>query len=177
MNRIDYTAYAARGGDFAAYAQHELPERLCEAWCRDYRNSFRDADIVSIAAGSFSHLFDLTAERTLAAYGVSGGKVSTPRDRSRMAGHPKAEGRDYHRGHLIPHSAGGGMDINLFIQRGAVNIGRFRELENLAVGNPGSFYFVRLIYGSDGGQRPAFVEQGVFVNSKSSRIEDRFHPN
>jgi hypothetical protein len=177
MNRIDYSTWTIPAADFAGFVQHELPDRLSDAWCADYRRAFRDADIVSIPLDPFVYLFDLTGERALGAYGIMGGKVSAPRDRARMAGHPKAEGRDYHRGHLMPHSGGGGTDINLFSQLGSLNVGAFRELEKIAVASPGTFYFVRLLYDLTGSQRPASVEQGLLINAKSSRIETRFFLN
>ncbi len=63
---------------------------------------------------------------------------------------------------MIPHAGHGGTDINLFIQLGSVNVGPFRVLEKLALANPGSFYFVRLLYQRDSqSQRPIFVEQGL----------------
>jgi len=173
MNEIDYSQIAIPQAGFASFACNELPDRLCDLWCAQYRRTFRDAEIVSIALDPFVYLFDLSGERVVAAYGIMGGKASEPRDRARMAGHPKAEGHDYHRGHLMPHSGGGGTDINLFSQLGTVNVGPFRELERLAVANPGSFYFVRLLYDLTGSQRPAWVEQGLALSSGSHEIQLR----
>jgi hypothetical protein len=114
----------------------------------------------------------------LAAYAFSAGRDSHIRDKARMAGHPKAEGAKYHRGHLIPHSGGGGTDINLFSQLGAVNIGGFRRLERLFVDLPGSFYFVRLIYPAGNSQRPQFVEQGLLAkDSGNPRFEYEYFGN
>jgi hypothetical protein len=177
MDRIDYSPIAIPSAGFSSFVHHELPDRLSDLWSADYRRTFRDAEIVSIPLDPFVYLFDLTGERALGAYGIMGGTVSAPRDRARMAGHPKAEGRDYHRGHLMPHSGGGGTDINLFSQRGALNIGAFRELERRAVANPGTFYFVRLLYDLTGSQRPASVEQGVVLDSKALKIESRYFVN
>lgn len=50
---------------------------------------------------------------------------------------------DYHRGHAIAHTLGGGTDINLFSQRGMLNIGEFRRLERAAVADPNALYLVR----------------------------------
>lgn len=166
MNRIDYSRIAIPSADLGGFLANELPDRLSDAWCADYHRAFRDAEIVSIPLDPFVYLFDLTGERALGAYGIMGGTVSAPRDRARMAGHPKAEGRDYHRGHLMPHSGGGGTDINLFSQLGSLNVGAFRELEKIAVGKPGTFYFVRLLYDLTGSQRPAAVEQGALLPGK-----------
>jgi hypothetical protein len=177
MNKLDYSSFDSPGADFATFVQHELPDRLCAAWCRDYRDTFRNTEIVSIALAPFVYLFDLAGERSVAVYGIMGGKVSPPRDGARMAGFPKAEGPQYHRGHAMPHSAGGGTDINLFIQPGALNVGPFRELEKLAVASPGSFYFVRFLYDLTGSQRPAFIEQGALVNATPARMQTRFFAN
>ena len=53
------------------------------------------------------------------------------------------------------------MDINILSQRGSINIGRFRVLENQAVKTPGSLYFTYWVYGRNTGQRPQRVEQGL----------------
>jgi hypothetical protein len=174
---MDYERIVIPSCRFGSFLQHELPGRLCELWCADYRRAFRDAEIVSVALDPFVYLFDLAGERALGAYGIMGGKVSAPRDRARMAGHPKAEGRDYHRGHLMPHSGGGGTDINLFSQLGSLNVGTFRELEKRAVANPGTFYFVRLLYDLTGSQRPASVEQGSVIAENTPKIEARWFLN
>jgi hypothetical protein len=174
MNRIDYSSIAIPKADLTGFLQNELPDRLCDLWCADYRRAFRDAEIVSIALDPFVYLFDLAGERVVAAYGMTGGKASTPRDRARMAGHPKSEGRAYHRGHLMPQSGGGGTDINLFSQLGGVNVGPFRELERAAVESPGSFYFVRLLYDLTASQRPARVEQGLVLPTERQIHTRRF---
>jgi hypothetical protein len=40
-------------------------------------------------------------------------------------------GKQYHRGHVVPHTLGGGTDINLVPQLGKINIVRFGRWRNL----------------------------------------------
>src|SRR5262245_40805670 len=136
--RLDYSLLRARLAGmqppiFEIFAAQELPERLSDMWCRAYSAGCPNNEIVAVDLDTFTYLLDLKQQRNIAAYGVMGGKNRMARDHARMAGFPKSEGRDYHRGHMIPHSGHGGTDINLFIQQGSVNIGPFRELERLAV--------------------------------------------
>jgi hypothetical protein len=111
---------------------------LVGVWLGDYDGGGK-ANIVETRSGNFSYLFDIEPGRLIAAWGVSQGKHSGARDKSRMAGHPLGAGPLYHRGHAIPHTLGGGTDINLVPQRGSVNVGPFRALEKLAVATPGAF--------------------------------------
>lgn len=163
--------------DVRAYVKLVKP-RLTELWCAAYRANSSDTEISQIDMGDTAYLYDHSADRVLVAHAFSAGRDSHIRDKSRMAGHPKAEGADYHRGHLIPHSGGGGTDINLFSQLGTVNIGGFRRLERLFVDLPDSFYFVRLIYSAGSSQRPQFVEQGLLANDPGNpRFEYEYFGN
>jgi hypothetical protein len=180
--RLDYSPLRARLAGmqpefFAIFAAGELPQRLSDTWCQNYALGCPNNQIVTVDLDTFTYLFDMKQERSIAAYGVMGGKNSSVRDHRRMAGFPKSEGQN-HRGHMIPHSGHGGTDINLFIQQGSVNIGPFRELEKLAVAHAGSFYFVHLIYSAGSSlQRPKFVEQGLFWNRPPMELETRFFGN
>ena len=185
MKRLDYSAIRSRAAavkpaSFASFVRKELPRLLTDLWCEEYLAEFSDAEIVVVNLDNFTYLFDLKDERNLAVYAIMGGKNTIERDHARMAGHPKAEGRDFHRGHMIPHSGHGGTDINLFVQRGSVNIGPFRPLERLAVDNKnkGSFYFVRLLYrmGSHS-QRPISMEQGLLLKANPPDLDVRFFVN
>jgi hypothetical protein len=182
MHRIDYSPFDAQlaginSRTFDAYVGRRLPQQLSDLWCRSYKAAYPDAEMVLVQLYSFSYLFDVTGGRNIAAYGIMGGKNLLPRDHARMAGYPKAEDRSYHRGHMIPHSGHGGTDINLFIQKGSVNVGPFRELEILAVDHPGSFYFVRLLYRIGPSQRPMAMEQGLFMNENPPKMEIRYFMN
>ena len=109
---------------------------LVDIWLRDYERLVRKSDIVETTVSGFSYLFDIAAERLIAAWGFSKGRHGAARDKSRMAGHPLSAGPLYHRGHAIPHTLGGPTDINLVPQRGSINIGPFRALEEKGRGDP-----------------------------------------
>src|SRR5580704_7603045 len=145
----------------------KLPDRLVPLWCDDYYFSNPRADLVVVnlddSSSAFSYLFDVQAERAIAAYGVPIYSKHR-RDAARMAGHPLSAGANFHRGHLMAHSIGGGTDINLVPQLGKLNIGEFRVLErkvrDLAKQNLQCFYFVRTIYDGDS-QTPRLFEQCI----------------
>ncbi len=148
---------------------------LVEAWADAYARTTPSPDIVETTCGGFSYLFDVRGERLVAAWGVSHGAHTGPRDKSRMAGHPLSAGPRYHRGHAIPHTLGGLTDINLVAQLGSVNVGPFRRLEKLAVATPGALYFTYWEYGPTDSQTPRSVHQGFL--RPGSRLEWQVHPN
>jgi hypothetical protein len=73
-------------------------------------------------------------------------------------------GRD--RGHLVAHTLGGGLDLNLVPQSSALNRGRseegrrWRALEREAAASPGTPLFVRPIY-ADATWSPSEFEYGL----------------
>jgi hypothetical protein len=143
---------------------------LVDVWLSDYARYSSTTDVVETRASNFSYLFDVAAERQIAAWGVSRGRHSGARDASRMAGHPNSAGPLYHRGHAIPHTLGGPTDINLVPQLGRINVGPFRPLEKRAVATPGAFYFTYWTYlgsvparGSSPRQTPTGVDQGLLI--------------
>lgn len=148
---------------------------LVDVWLDDYVRSGKRSEIVETESNDFSYLFDITLERLIAAWGISRGRHSGARDKSRMAGHPLSAGSLYHRGHAIPHTLGGPTDINLVPQLGSVNIGPFRPLERRAVATPGSLYFTYWMYGRGKSQKPTGVEQGLLV--PGSKPDVRRHGN
>lgn len=150
---------------------------LVDLWLDDYAVDASSSDIVETRAQGFSYLFDIQAERLIAAWGESKGRHGGPRDARRMAGHPLSEGSQYHRGHVIPHTLGGGTDINLVPQLGRINIGPFRPLEKKAVATPGSFYFTYWSYrnATGHGQTPTAVDQGLLIAGRAADI--RRHGN
>jgi len=143
---------------------------LASVWLDDYCRNSRDPDVVETTVSEFSYLFDLSAQRLIAAWGISHGRHGGARDASRMAGHPLTAGPLYHRGHAIPHTLGGPTDINLVPQLGRINVGPFRPLEKKAVATPGSLYFTCWSYvgapptrTNSPGQTPTGVDQGLLV--------------
>jgi hypothetical protein len=158
-----------------------LSSELVPLWCDDYYSQNAKAKLVQVdldyAGTSFSYLFDIHLERTIGAFGVPV-YASHARDASRMAGYPLPGGPKFHRGHLMAHSIGGGMDINLVPQLGKLNIGAFRVLErkvrDLARAHHSCLYFVRPIY-TNKSQTPRLLEQGVVLPSKM--LIYRLHKN
>ena len=114
---------------------------LVDVWLLDYGRVAGETDVVETTVSNFAYLFDIAAERLIAAWGISQGRFGGKRDKSRMAGHPLSAGPRYHRGHAIPHTLGGPTDINLVPQRGSVNVGQFRVLEKRAVADAGVAVF------------------------------------
>jgi len=159
----------------------DLPGKLVPLWCDDYCLKNPRADLVAIdldeSGTSFTYLFDINLQRTIVAYGVPIFSKHR-RDAGRMAGHPLSAGPDFHRGHLMAHSIGGGTDINLVPQLGKLNIGQFRVLErkvrDLAMKNLPCLYFVRPIY-TNKSQTPGMFEQCVILPSKM--LTYRLHKN
>lgn len=151
----------------------DIPGRLVPLWCDDYCLTNPKAELFSVDLNSlgtsFTYLFDLSLERTIAAYGEPI-FAKHRRDAGRMAGHPLSAGAEFHRGHLIAHSLGGGTDINLVPQLSRLNIGAFRVLErrvrDLAMQNQKCLYFVRPVYTSES-QTPALFEQCAIFASKA----------
>lgn len=153
----------------------EVIPMLVHLWLADYYASGCDGDIVETTVDTFSYLFDVTRGRLIAAWGISKGRNGGEREKSRMSGHPKGGGFQYHRGHAIPHTLGGPTDINLVPQLGSVNTGAFRKLEIEAVATPGSLYFTYWVYPSGMRQMPVRVEQGLLVPGLEPLIS--FHAN
>ena len=158
---------SAEDPDGAAW--RDVVSYLCSVWLDDYAVAGRE--VVEVRTDGFSYLFDIEAERLIAAWGVSRGRHDGERDKARMAGHPLSAGRLYHRGHAIPHTLGGPTDINLVPQLGRVNIGAFRRLEKEAVATPGSLYFTYWRYPrSFASQLPIGVDQGLLIAGEAPRI-------
>ena len=124
----------------------ELTDYLIDEWIIDYRRRCRASDIVEVKLDRFSYLFDVKQERLISAWGLSPGATGHVRDKTRMRGAPLGGDKSYHRGHAIPNQMAGGTDINLVAQKGAINVGPFRQLEKQAVADPGSFYFTNWTY-------------------------------
>lgn len=152
-------------------AWKEAADWLIDRWLRMYRTAPRTKpEIVETSSSGFSYLFDISTGRLIAAYGVSHGKHTGKRDSSRMAGHPLGGPKGYHRGHAIPHTLGGPLDINLVPQLGAINVGPFRAIEKQAVATPGSFYFTFWRYARSDSQRPIGVDQGLLLPGQPAQI-------
>jgi hypothetical protein len=187
---IDYDALLAyvRGedGEFVPV----LTQTLVDAWIDHYHDMVAHRPyILDVPDRGFNFLFDLTLanhdkndparpdDRVVAACGVSqsaGGK----RDASRIRGFGPI-GRTTgatDKGHLMAHSMGGSLDINVFPQRPEVNRGRtaegkrYRAMERYAAQHPGTFVFSRLIYGDDSWV-PHALEYGILLPDPKLWVE------
>jgi hypothetical protein len=169
---LDAYTLKVRDGS-APGAWKDAADHLIDAFLADYRPPpGTQSEIVETSSSNFSYLFDIAAERLIAAYGVSTGKHTGKRDSARMRGSPLGGPKGYHRGHAIPHTLGGPLDINLVPQKGEVNIGRFRVLEIQAVETPGAFYFTYWKYPAGRSQRPIGVYQGLLIPGKPAQITE-----
>jgi hypothetical protein len=140
--------------------EHDAIPYLIDVWLAQYWIKVKTSDVVETRHDGCSYIFDVQHERLIAAWAISSGRHSGKRDAHRMRRHPQGFGSRYHRGHAIPHSAGGPTDINLVPQLGSINVGSFRVLEKEAVASVGSLYFTHWIY-ADESQKPISVEQGL----------------
>jgi hypothetical protein len=160
-------------------------EVLEPEWVAAYRTATSwTTEVLEIRQGELVFLFD--AAPTLQGAAESGddrvvavwGRSRAPdrrRDRARLAGflpNPLSWSRaELDRGHFVAHTAGGGLDLNLFPQVSALNRGRSREgrlwrrMEGYAARHPGTPLFVRPVYG-DSSWRPMAVELGLLVDER-----------
>ncbi|WP_028219253.1 DNA/RNA non-specific endonuclease [Paraburkholderia oxyphila] len=145
------------------YFREEVGPLLVAMWAQDYASNAPRCELLETSDAGFSYLFDVTAERLVAAWGISRGKNQESRAviATRMKGHPLNNSGRYHRGHAIAHTLGGRTDINLVPQLGKINSGPFRALEAKAVSCPGALYFTYWRYSVGDGQVPIGVEQGL----------------
>ncbi len=153
--------------------EKQVTQYLANIWSSTYRKNTKGLEIylMETVLDGVYYLFDVEQQRLVTASCISKGKNSHKRETSRMKGHPLSDGKDYHRGHAIPHSMGGGTGINLVPQRAALNIGPFRVLENRAVKTPGSLYFTHWKYEGDT-QTPFAVQQGLLCPGHDADIRE-----
>jgi hypothetical protein len=189
---IDYPGLLGKAGpdDLDALIEH-LTATLPDLWIDEYYNMVQHQPyILEVPDRGFNFLFDLTLEnhdrndsarpddRVVAAYGLS--KPSEgKRDASRIRGFGIIGGLSRGRmdkGHLMAHSMGGSLDINIFPQRPDVNRGRsasgkvYRRMERYAAKHPGTFVFSRPIY-LDSTWVPHALEYGLLLSEPRFWIE------
>jgi hypothetical protein len=169
-----------------------LAGQLPDLWVFEYLTACaHQPNVLQISIEGFEHLFDFTSDpalsqedapedRLIAVFGLSK-EPTNGRDSSRMRGFlgPGLVGADSEprdKGHFIAHSAGGGLDINLFPQRPELNRGYstegkvFRRMERYAAKHPGTFVFARPIY-ADQSWIPAELEYGVLLRNLRLWVE------
>jgi DNA/RNA non-specific endonuclease len=82
-----------------------------------------------------------------------------------------------HKGHVIAHSMGGSMDMNIINQAASVNLGKqWRAIETLAAENPGTAVAIHLTYDDDSSDRPAGFEYGYDDPSSGFQVEQFDNP-
>lgn len=129
------------------YLQATVIPYFVSVWLKHYETSRSGGEVVEVALGQFSYIFEIGPDRLIAAWGISQGRFAGARPKSRIAGHPVAQRGVYDAGHAISHRLGGGTDINLAAQLAVVNQGPFQQLEQRAVKTPGALYFTYWMYG------------------------------
>jgi hypothetical protein len=143
-------------------------ERAAQEWGADYERNTGNR-LYEIDLGPFTYTFDIALKRLVSARGRSI-PPTAPRDQARQKGHPRAPDGD-HKGHVIAHSIGGGMDINIVAQKASVNLGRrWRQIEVFAAAHPGTAIAVHLIYNDDS-DRPASFEYAFEDAKDGFRLE------
>lgn len=171
------TIHYARGlADLGPLSYDDAVAALCaelpDVWIERYqRMCDGPTGVVSVTESAFEYLFDYCSEvaperedRLVVVFGRSR-RAEGKRDAARLRGWPGSDARG-DRGHFIAHSAGGGLDINLFHQNARLNRGwsdegrRYRAMEKYVAGHEGTFLFSRPIY-SDTSARPSELEYGI----------------
>ena len=180
---IDYERLASEAGVSSESWRAFVVDALVGPWLSAYRAATAwPTEVVEIEQGALTFLFDGAPtfnrvggqdadDRVVAVWGTSIVPLRR-RDRSRVAGflpNPLTwSGRQRDRGHFVAHTAGGGLDLNLFPQDAGLNRGRgeqgrrWRRIERYAAGNPGTPLFVRPTYAGDE-WTPAALDYGVLT--------------
>ena len=135
--------------------------------------------VLEFTEHEFTYLYDQATvndknaeDRLIAGYGVS--TVQTEkRDANRIktllgSGFAFPDKGIFDKGHVIAHTMGGALAVNLFPQRPELNRGvskagkTYRRMEKYAAIHPGTFTFSRLIY-SDKSWIPIALEYGLLM--------------
>ena len=155
-------------GDQVDDAVSFLRDILPEKWRERYRKMTAGrTNILQFVDSDFDFLFDFTSElstpdesaedRVVAVYGRSK-RQDKKRDASRIRGFVGGPLRlpgdgEHDKGHFIGHVLGGGLDVNLFPQKTAINRGwsergkTYRAMERYCAKNVGTFCFSCPLYG------------------------------
>lgn len=161
-------------------AINKISKAMEDEWVDTYYEMISHTPtILNIQINNFTFLYDQTsatdnsvADRLIAAYGWSSKNAQT-KDTSRMKGFLgggidiPGKGK-FDKGHVLAHSMGGGLDINLFPQKPELNRGiseagkTYRRMEKYASENEGTFVFSRPIY-EDDSWVPASLEYGIIM--------------
>ncbi len=193
---VDYGAVATAALLDQAGLAPFLAKTLPHCWVEKYvERTDRPTAIVRVDDGPFAYVFDwysrfaeseaaghtdlANEDRLVAAFGHS-----QPADLKRNAGRQRGWigptdsilGPDRDKGHFVPHSIGGALEINLFVQERKLNRGwsptgkAYRAIEHYCLNHPGTFFFNRPIY-ADGSAQPALLEVGIVTVDGTLRVE------
>lgn len=167
MNPLDFERIVAD----ARTAGDPLADAVVDEAAAAYHADHPGAALTEFSNHGARFLFDATegVDRSVIAIG-SPSAPDRPREESYQRGFPIADtcaGRPLDRGHLLPHTAGGGYGPNLFAQDRALNRGwsndgrEYRRMERRAISAPaGTLFAVVLIY-IDRSALPAFVQLAI----------------
>ncbi len=176
--RIAKIASSRDATDIAAFLVEELPYDWRDAYAA---HTPRATHVLRVSDEDFTYLFDYFStlgepapaptveDRLVCAFGTSReapAKRNTSRQRGWGGPTEKSFGSDRDKGHFIPHTVGGGLEINLFVQLRELNRGwspagaLYRSMERYCQRHPGNFFFNRPLY-ADASAQPAMLEFGV----------------
>jgi hypothetical protein len=100
-------------------------------------------ELVGVTLGSLNYLFRIAHEGPVAVFGTSS-RATGPRPKARMRGYPsynREPRQRVDRGHVVAHSVGGGVDINLVPQFHGLNVSsEWRAFERYAQQTSGQFF-------------------------------------
>lgn len=166
----------------------DLVQFVENEWIATYHDmSFHIPVLLKFQNQGFTFLYDQTSangsdveDRLVAAYGWSTASIQK-KDKSRMRGFLGGgidiQGKGvFDKGHVLAHSMGGGLDVNLFPQRPELNRGKsvagkvYRRMEKYAAAHAGTFVFSRLIY-CDRSWVPSSLEYGVLMSNQQLWVE------
>jgi hypothetical protein len=151
-------------------SQKASTEALVDRWAQEYSER-TGRELYAVEANGFTHIYDIDGGRVVCVSGRSSSPKG-PRDRVRQRGSPPPSRGD-HRGHLIAHSMGGGMDINLFDQNAHLNLSHsWKSIERYAAEHPGTPIAIHLKYRDDS-DRPSEIHYAR-VDPERGLVVDRF---
>jgi hypothetical protein len=193
---IDYAAFlaAAEKTNADSVAEH-LAEHLPSAWLDVYRDlTPHPINVQRVIESGFTYVYDWYSQfevtgkipfskdvedRMVGALGFSRKgteRRNVARQRGWVGPTEKHWGKENDKGHFVAHTLGGGLEINVFVQRRDLNRGwstegkLYRSMEKFCWENPGTFFFHRPFY-SDCTSRPSALEFGVLKPSGELWIE------
>jgi hypothetical protein len=172
-----------------------LAEQLPFAWLDVYRElTPHPINVLRVTDNGFLYIYDHYSQleatgkipfdksiedRLVGALGFSRkgtDKRNIARQRGWVGPTEKHWGKENDKGHFIAHTLGGGLEINVFVQRRDLNRGwsiegkLYRSMEKFCLEHPGTFFFHRAFY-EDLTSRPSALEFGLLKPNGELWIE------